>query len=92
MTMTFAKLCKEAETATDERVKAESPSIRDTPGRRYSVFQGTLTCLLVRDGIDVDVEKVRKAGEKYAFGPRESVPEPAPAPISQLETPLSDEK
>lgn len=85
---TFESLCKEAAKLVDERVKAESPSITDTPRRRFAVFQGELTVLLVRENIAVDVEAVQKAGEKYAFG-TPSVPE---TPEIPAQTVVSDEK
>lgn len=78
--MTFEELAKQAETLVDERVKAESPSITDTPRRRFAVFQGELTVLLAKNNLPVDIDAVRAAGEKYAFGPKES-DEPTPDPI-----------
>lgn len=89
---TFESLCKEAAKIVDERVKAESPSIKDTPQRRFSVFQGELTVLLVQNNTPVDVEKVREAGEKYAFGTVDEPEKPVIPPSEPAKTVISDEK
>lgn len=88
----FESLCTEAAAIVEERVKLESPSIRDTPSRRFAVFQGELTVLLVREGITVDTEEVREAAEKYVFGPKEAATEPASSPETATKTAKSGEK
>lgn len=73
---TFDELCQEAADRTDVRVIAESPSITDTPVRRFAVFRSELAELLAAHTLPVDLDAVREAGERYAFAPQVAVPEP----------------
>jgi hypothetical protein len=69
MAKTFEDLSKDAVKLTEARVKAESPSIKDTPRRRLAVFQVELAALLKENEVAYTAEELHKAAESYAFAP-----------------------
>lgn len=88
-TKTLKDLRIEAETRTIDRVSAESPSIKDGPRRRFSVFQAELAALAAEHHLPVLDAEIDDMAAEFAFGvtkPIETAPETAP------ETPVSDEK
>ena len=96
---TFEELCKEAETRTLERVATESPSISDTPRRRFAVYQQELSALLAASSLPVNEFEVQTEAEAFAFGlpqaakaPETPSETPSETPQNTEETPISDEK
>lgn len=89
---TLKTLAKEAETRTLARVEAESPSIRDTPQRRLTVYRSELTVLAAEHHLNVLDAEIDDLAAEFAFGitkPAETAPEAAE---TAPETPVSDEK
>lgn len=80
MAKTFSELCKDAVKLTEARVEAESPAIKDTPRRRFSVFQDELATLLAANDVAVDLHEVREAAEKYAYSVTVEAPKAPPEP------------
>lgn len=99
---TLKTLAKEAETRTVARVEAESPSIRDTPQRRLTVYRSELTALAAEHHLNVLDAEIDDLAAEFAFGrPAEpgaerqaspAEPEDPEAPEIPQEAPVSDEK
>ena len=64
---TFDQLCKDVVKVVEDRVQAESPAIKDTPGRRFAVFQTELAALLEENQVTVTAEELAAAAQKYAY-------------------------
>lgn len=91
---TLKDLAADAGVRTLERVQAESPSIRDTPTRRLSVFRSELAALAAEHHLDALDSEIELLAVEFAFGPQ---PAPASASLSaepepEPEAPVSDEK
>ena len=86
-TKTLKDLAKEAETRTLDRVKAESPSITDSPRRRYTVFHSELSALAAEHHLPCLDAEIDDLAAEFAFG----TPKPAPEPQIAQETPVSTE-
>ena len=89
---TLKTLAKEAETRTLARVEAESPSIRDTPQRRLTVYRSELTVLAAEHHLNVLDAEIDDLAVEFAFGVTKPLIEPEKAPEATPETPVSDEK
>lgn len=85
---TLKDLRIEAETRTLDRVQAESPSITDSPRRRFSVFHAELSALAAEHHLPCLDAEIDELAEAFAFGAQI----PAPNPEIAQETPVSDEK
>ena len=85
---TIKDLAADAGTRTLSRVQAESPSIRDTPVRRLSVFKAELAALAAEHHLDALDSEIEDLAVAFAFGPK---PDPQPVEIAP-ETPVSAEK
>lgn len=88
-TKTLKDLAKEAETRTLDRVQAESPSITDSPRRRFQVFHSELSALAAEHNLPILDAEIDNLAAEFAFGKPST---PAPEPQIAQETPVSDEK
>lgn len=85
---TLKTLAKEAETRTLARVEAESPSIRDTPQRRLTVYRSELAALAAEHHLNALDTEIDDLAVEFAFG----APAEPKAAENAPETPVSDEK
>lgn len=82
---TLKTLAKEAETRTLARAEAESPSIRDTPQRRLTVYRSELTALAAEHHLNLLDTEIDDLAVEFAFGvakPAETAPEVPETPVS----------
>lgn len=65
---TFEQLSKDVVKVVEDRIKAESPAIQDTPRRRFTVFQSELRALLATESVSATPEEIDDAAQEFAFG------------------------
>lgn len=65
---TFSDLCKEATKLAEDRIKSESPGIRDTQRRRFEVYKTELAALVVASNMPLKDFDIREEAEFFAYG------------------------